>query len=307
MYAISIDSGGTKVVGAVVNEEGAIITKKRYENEHRDGNYLVETFKSIISQYREEYPVSVVGIGGNGRIDPKKGIILNSGVHINWQGRHLRRELESCFSLPVSVNNDCYCAIKGEMWKGAAKDYSVVVGLIIGTGMGGALAERGKFWNGSHYGAGEVGHMILHKNGLPCYCGQNGCAERYVSGTALWNRYNEITGENRLESGYGFFELLKKGDGTALAVMDAFLDDLSVVMANVSNLLDPEAILIGGGISETKEMWEKALIRKYQSTVGGFMKDTPILFASMGNDAALLGSAKFAFEMLRRMDEEKTL
>ncbi|MPM15144.1 Glucokinase [bioreactor metagenome] len=307
MYAISIDSGGTKVVGAVVDENGILYTKKRYENEHRDGNYLAQTFKNIISQYREEYPVSVVGIGGNGRIDPVKGIILNSGVHINWQGRHLRQELEDCFSLPVSVNNDCYCAIKGEMWKGAAREYSVVAGLIIGTGMGGALAERGKFWHGSNFGAGEVGHMILHKDGLPCYCGQNGCVERYVSGTALWNRYNEAVGENRLDSGYGFFELLKKSDGAALTVMDAFLEDLSVVMANISNLLDPEAILIGGGISETKDMWAEALLRKYQNTVGSFMKDTPIVFASMGNDAALLGAAKFAFEMLGRMDKEKTL
>ncbi len=101
MYAISIDSGGTKVVGAVVDENGVIYTKKRYENEHRDGNYLAQTFKSIISRYLEEYPVSVVGIGGNGRIDPVSGIILNSGVHINWQGRHLREELEGLSEMPL--------------------------------------------------------------------------------------------------------------------------------------------------------------------------------------------------------------
>ena len=113
MYAISIDSGGTKVVGAVVDGDGNILTKKRYDIPERDGNFLIATFRDIISQYSGEYPISVVGIGGNGRIDPVEGVILNCGVHANWQGRHLRKELEDDFHIPVSVNNDCYCAIKG--------------------------------------------------------------------------------------------------------------------------------------------------------------------------------------------------
>ena len=121
MYAISIDSGGTKVVGAVVDGDGNILTKKRYDIPERDGNFLIATFRDIISQYSGEYPISVVGIGGNGRIDPVEGVILNCGVHANWQGRHLRKELEDDFHIPVSVNNDCYCAIKGEL-KGGRPD-----------------------------------------------------------------------------------------------------------------------------------------------------------------------------------------
>ena len=84
MYAISIDSGGTKVVGAVVDGDGNILTKKRYYIPERDGNFLIATFGDIISQYSGEYPISVVGIGGNGRIDPVEGVILNCGVHANW-------------------------------------------------------------------------------------------------------------------------------------------------------------------------------------------------------------------------------
>ena len=106
MYAISIDSGGTKVVGAVVDGDGNILTKKRYDIPERDGNFLIATFRDIISQYSGEYPISVVGIGGNGRIDPVEGVILNCGVHANWQGRHLRKELEDDFHIPVRGRPD---------------------------------------------------------------------------------------------------------------------------------------------------------------------------------------------------------
>ena len=305
MYAISIDSGGTKVVGAVVDEEGRILTKSRHEIPERDGNYLVGVFKNIITHYSQDYPIDVVGIGGNGRIDPVRGVILNCGVHVNWQGRCLKDELQMASSLPVCVNNDCYCAIKGEIWQGAARDYAVVAGIIMGTGMGGAMADHGKFWRGAHFGAGEVGHMVLHRDGLPCYCGQRGCVERYVSGTALWSAYNRALGEEALHSGYEFFDRHRAGDPVARKVLDGFVDDLSLVMVNLSNLCDPDAILLGGGISETREVWGRELEQRYRQRVGGCMKDTRIVYASKGNDAALLGAAKFGFELLEHQQEEE--
>ncbi len=304
MYAIAIDSGGTKIVGAVVDDKGIILDKKRYDILKRDGDFLSATFQDIISLYRKEYPIDAVGIGGNGRIDPNRGIILNCGVHTNWQGRHLREELEACVGIPVSVNNDCYCAIKGELWKGAARDLSVVVGIIIGTGLGGAMASHGKFWNGSDFGAGEIGHMILHQNGLPCYCGQKGCVERYVSGTALWTNYNREAGIDRLSSGYQFFEILKSGDTIARKVMNAFIDDLSLIMVNISNLCNPEAFLIGGGISDTRDGWGDALECSYRDKAGDSVRDTAIVYASTGNDAALYGAAKFAFELFENKSLE---
>ena len=305
MYAISIDSGGTKVVGAVVDEKGKILTKARHEIPVRNGDYLIDVFRDIINRYSSEYPIDVVSIGGNGRIDPVRGIILNCGVYQNWQGRHLREELQQTCRLPVSVNNDCYCAIKGELWQGAAREYSVVVGIIIGTGLGGAMADHGRFWHGARFGAGEIGHMILRPDGLPCYCGQKGCVERYVSGTALWNAYNRAVGEEQLSSGYEFFERYNGGDATARQVLSTFLDDLSVVMANISNLCDPDAILIGGGISETKEVWAQELENRYRHQVGDCMQKTKIVYASMGNDAALLGAAKFGFELLEHLSSEE--
>lgn len=304
MYAISIDSGGTKVVGAVVDGEGSILTKTRYDILERDGSFLTATFRDIISKYTHEYPISVIGIGGNGRINPEEGVILNCGVHSNWQGRCLRKELEDEFHIPVSVNNDCYCAIKGELWKGAARTYSVVVGIVIGTGLGGALVSQGRFWHGAQFGAGEIGHMILHADGLPCYCGQKGCVERYVSGTALWANYNRVVGSERIHSGYEFFQALQSGDQAARRVLDVFVDDLSLIMVDISNLCNPDAFLIGGGISDTHNVWAEALERRFQEQVSGCLRDTAIVYASMGNDAALLGAAKFGFERLEQTAKE---
>ena len=113
-----------------------------------------------------------------------EGVILNCGVHANWQGRHLRKELEDDFHIPVSVNNDCYCAIKGERCGRGRPTYSVVVGIVIGTGLGALWSPTALSGIRAQFGAGEIGHMILHPDGLPCYCGQKGCVERYVSGTA---------------------------------------------------------------------------------------------------------------------------
>jgi len=297
--AISIDSGGTKVVGAVVDDSGNILTRHRIEVVKRDGNCLVEHFKEVISRYLKDYSIDAIGIGGNGRIDPEEGVILDSGVHKNWAGRHLRRELMGLYNgLPISIRNDCHCAIKGESWMGSIHDFETVVGIIIGTGLGGALIENGKFWYGKRYSAGEIGHTILHPDGHPCYCGQRGCTERYVSGTALWKNYNEAVGDEVINSGYEFFDCYRSDDPIAQQCLEEFLDGLKLLMINISNICAPEAILIGGGIADTHALWADRLEQLFVADVGDWLKNTSIVYSSLGNDAAILGAAKFAFELL---------
>ncbi|CCX41534.1 putative uncharacterized protein [Clostridium sp. CAG:1024] len=299
MNALSIDSGGTKVIGAVVTQEGDILSKVRYNIPQRDGDCLVEIYTDIFNQFRSKFQIDVVGIGANGRIDPVRGIILDCGVHANWDGRHLGEELRADWGeIPICIHNDCHCAIKGELWQGAAREFDVVAGIIIGTGLGGAIVDHGRFWYGSRYGAGEIGHTILHPQGFPCSCGQKGCAERYVSGTALWQNYNLQLGKECLSSGYQFFDRYRAGDPIALNVMNDFIDGLKLLMINISNLCAPEAILIGGGIADTRDVWGKTLAERYRNEVCAYMKNTRIVYASAGNDAAVFGAAKFAFELL---------
>ncbi len=300
MLTLAIDSGGTKVVGAVVDAQGSIIEKKRIMVPERDGDCLVRIFLDIIEAGRKKYRIDLIGIGANGRIDPERGVITDCGVYRNWEGRHLAAELFSHCRIPVSVHNDCSCAIKGELWRGAIRGKQSVAGMIIGTGLGGAILDRGEFIRGSCYGAGEVGHMILHAQGKPCYCGQCGCAERYVSGTALWESYNERAGVSQLHSGYAFFDRYTAGDPLAGRILDNFVEDLALLMTSIANLCAPEVFLIGGGIGETHALWSDALQQSYRKHVGTSLKDTQIVYASRGNDSALLGAAAFALEAHER-------
>lgn len=299
MLALAIDSGGTKVVGAVISQEGQILNRVRYDIPHRDGDCLIAIYTDIFQQFRTKYEINVVGIGANGRIDPEKGKILDSGVHAHWGGRLLVEELQALWgNIPICLHNDCHCAIKGELWKGAAREFDVVVGIIIGTGLGGALVDHGNFWYGSRFSAGEIGHTILQSNGIPCYCGQNGCAECYVSGSALWQNFNRLLGKDSLTSGYEFFERYHDGDTIAQQVMNEFIDGLKLLMINISNLCAPEAILIGGGIADTRDIWGKTLEERFYNEIGAYLKRTKIVYTSTGNDAAVYGAAKFAFELL---------
>ena len=298
MNVIAIDSGGTKIVGAVVDEEGNILEKKRHKNEGHSGDFLVETYKDIILEYKKKYKIESVGLGVNGRIDIVNGVVKDCTRYTNYEGRHLREELESASNIPVSLNNDCYVGVYGEIWKGAAQGYPAVTGIMLGTGVGGAIYENGRFLHGGHFGAGELGHQILHRNGIPCFCGQAGCVERYVSGTALWEQYNLKIGMRAISSGYEFFDLLHGGDEAAKAVLDTFVNDLGYVMVNIANLCDPSAFLIGGGLADTRAVWAETLQERYESYAGPYLRKTPIIYASRGNDAALLGAAKFAFDML---------
>lgn len=303
MYAIAIDSGGTKIVGSVVDENGTILEKERHPSGEKNGNFLLETCCGIIEQYRRKYDISVIGIGCNGRIDVKQGIVKDGSIYSNYNGRNIRKELHDFSKLPVSVNNDCYIGIYGEIWKGAAQGYDSVAGLILGTGIGGAIYENGRFLHGGHFGAGEIGHMILHRNGTPCYCGQSGCVERYVSGTALWKHYNERVKTEKISSGYEFFELYHASDPDATAVLEQFVEDLSLVMVNIANLADPGVFLIGGGLADTSADWAEKLAESYRHFAGSYLRSTPVVYAKMGNDAALLGAAKFGFDYLKALPE----
>lgn len=302
MYVLAIDSGGTKIIGTVVDENGTTFDKQRITNTGRNGRFLIATCCDLIKKYRQKYDISAIGLGCNGRIDVERGIVLDA-VYEGYNGLDVRGALESFSDLPVSVNNDCYCGIYGEIWKGAAQNYRSVVGLVIGTGLGGAIYANGRFLHGGHFGAGEIGHMILYRDGVPCFCGQHGCVERYVSGTGLWKRYNERSATNMISSGYEFFERLHAGDADAKAVLELFADDLSLVMVNVANLANPDVFLIGGGIADTRGDWSDLLAASYKALAGPFLKDTPIVYAKMGNDAALLGAAKFAFDHYKSLEK----
>lgn len=291
----AIDTGGTKIVGAAVNEKGAILKEIRVPNTERNGPFLIKTYKELLKTLQKEYEISAIGIGAGGRIDEKTGTVLYAvDIYSDYIGLNIKEIMEAEFNVPVRVTNDCRAAVYGEQWLGAAKDYNQIFGIILGTGVGGGYFHDGVMLDGFRGGCGEIGHVILHGNGRKCLCGQRGCVEQYISGTALWKIYCERKPEAKISSGYEFFDLYRQGDLTAAKILEEFIDDLAVCAVNCANLYDPQIILIGGGLTDTSEFWWAQLLEKYESVGNQHTKKIPLVKVLRGNQAALLGAAKIA-------------
>ncbi|TCL42733.1 ROK family protein [Harryflintia acetispora] len=300
MYSIAIDSGGTKISGAVISDTGEMLEKTRYENTGKSGDFFLDTYRAIIQSFLQKYDVSCIGIGCNGAVDTDKGLVVSCSLNYkNWVGRPIRKELEERFGLPVYLGNDCRAAIAGEEWVGAAKGYKDILGIFVGTGLGGCYIHNGEIVTGSRNAMGEVGHGIMYPGGRPCSCGQRGCAERYVSGTALWTSYNDKAAGERIHSGYEFFELYRQEDARAIEVLNQYIWDFSILLATCAYHFDPDVIVIGGGLIETREYWWDDLLKRYYN-IGAPCGDgyVPVLAAQKGNDAALYGAARTAFRYL---------
>lgn len=302
MIAAAIDTGGTKIGGAAVDENGTILKKIRIENTGRTGPFIMDAYRQIIKELKKDFPLDAIGVGAGGRIDEEKGQVLYAvGIYTDYIGLPIKQLLEQEFHLPTAVTNDCRAALAGEQWLGAAVGYQDVTGVILGTGLGGGVISRGRLLPGSFGGLGEIGHMILHPGGRPCTCGQRGCAEQYLSGTALWTSCNQRLGWDHLHSGYEFFRLVDEKDKTALMILEAFQRDLASLTVTLANLLDPELILIGGGLSDTASCWWDGFLDHYHQTGNLHTKNQKLALASRGNEAPLLGAARLAFDLCGKL------
>ena len=300
MIAAAIDTGGTKINGAAVDEEGNILKKIRIENTGRTGAFIMDAYRKILQELTEAFPIKAVGIGAGGRIDERAGKVLYAvGIYKDYIGLPIKQLLEEEFRIPAAVTNDCRAGLIGEKWKGSAAGYENVTGIILGTGVGGGVIDHGRVLDGTFGGFGEIGHMILHPGGRLCTCGQKGCAEQYLSGTALWQIYNEKTGSESLSSGYEFFGRIQDKDGIALEVLKEFQLDLAGCVVSCANLLDPEVILIGGGLTDTADYWWDGFTAYYRELGNRHTQNQKLIRAARGNDAALLGAARIAFDLYK--------
>lgn len=299
MVVAAIDTGGTKIAAAAVDEKGEILYKTRYPNTGRTGPFIMETYANAVEDLKKRFDIAAVGIGAGGRIGPKEGRVLYSvDIYSDYIGIPIATEMEARCGLPVAVDNDCRVAVYGERWLGAAKGIDDILGIILGTGVGGGYMVNGQTVYGVGGSAGEVGHLILHPGGLPCGCGQHGCVEQYLSGTALWKSYNRLAGREALMSGYEFFDRYTEGDAVAKQVLERFVDDLAVCTISVANLMAPAAILYGGGLMDTAEHWWERFLAACQAQRNPHVAATRLIRAEKGNDAALLGAAWLALQKL---------
>lgn len=283
--AIGIDIGGTKIYGGLIDEEGRVLKEYRRDTDARMGrDVILRNVFEVVDSLEPSYACGI-GIGSAGRIDNESGIVVYATDNLpGWSGINLRKMVEERYGLPVEVENDVNAAALGEKWLGAARNAQNFVMLTIGTGLGGAVVIEDKLVRGKHFSAGEFGHVILYPGGRQCNCGLRGCAEQYISGTALYKRYNELSFKDKLNGAKEVFDLLSKKDLTARKVLDEFLDSLEIFMINLINSIDVEKYIFGGGLMASERIWWEVFLRRIQGKAW-------IERASLGEKATIFGAA----------------
>jgi len=198
----------------------------------------------------------------------------------------LKEDLEKKLGQEISMENDANCFAMAEAKLGVAKDFDIIFGIIMGTGVGGGIIINGKLHRGRTNIAGEWGHHTLHQDGNKCYCGKNGCVETYISGPALEKRWTELTGNN--ESLPQIIQNLN--DDKAKQWKDEFLENFGIALANVIDILDPDVFVLGGGVSNISFLYDEGKKVVYDKVFSD-MVDTPILRNSLGDSAGVFGAA----------------
>lgn len=319
MYYIGVDLGGTNIATGLLDEEGKIIYKcsakagaQRPPEEITAD--IAATAKEVIEH--ENIPLSEIagiGVGVPGCFDNNTGKIILTN-NMNLSGFYFAPELQKYINKPVFMGNDANCAVLGEMIGGGAKGYKNVVMITIGTGIGGGFVSGGKLYGGANGAAMEVGHMTVVADGLLCNCGRRGCWELYGSASALV-RYTEeymekdpgslmhkIAKENGKVNGRTAFDAAKEGDESGNAVVGKFVHYLSIGIADLINIFQPDVLLVGGGVSNEGEY----LLGKIRNEVsektyahGLLAVETVIKKAELTNDAGIIGAGMMVNEKYR--------
>jgi len=286
VYKIGIDLGGTKIEGVCLDDKLQTIKRKRVPTNQQNGyRSIVESIVSLTQDLAKNTPEYSMGICTPGAISKKTGLIKNSNTQC-LIGKPLKDDLEKLLEKKITMENDANCFAMAEARIGAAVGYGVVFGVIMGTGVGGGIVIDGKIHKGRTYIAGEWGHHTLHQNGNKCYCGKLGCVETYISGPALEKRWKELT--DKTESLTSIVQNLNSDE--AKKWKKEFLANFGTGLANVIDILDPDVIVIGGGVSNIDFLYTEGRNAVYQQVFSDLV-DTPILKNKLGDSAGVFGAA----------------
>lgn len=289
MGRIGIDLGGTKIEGIVLGRDGNERIRKRIPTERENGyKSIVERIGNLVSDLKNSAGSNgSVGICTPGAIDPSSGRLKNSNTTC-LIGKPIKEDLEDITGQEVFMENDANCFTLAEATLGAGMKYRTVFGVIMGTGVGGGIVIDQKIHNGRIQIAGEWGHHTLHPNGRECYCGKNGCVEAYISGPALEARYTELTGDTKI--------VTEIAEDPPLEWKQEFLANFGIALSNVINILDPDAIILGGGVSKCSLLYSEGAQVVYDHVFSPIV-DTPILQNKLGDSAGVLGAAWLGAEL----------
>ena len=309
MYYIGIDLGGTNIAVGLVNEEGRIIAKTETPTlASRPYQELIKDMAACAKKVMEEAKITEdelhsIGVGIPGVAD-KDGMVIFC-TNLGWRNVPLRAELQQYINKPVYMDNDATVAGWAEYQAGVSRGTDSSVFMTLGTGLGGGIVMNGKIWAGAHGAGSELGHLVIEVDGVPCTCGKRGCAERYCSATAIIRMAREacadapnclimraVEGDMDKINAKVVFDAAKEGDSVAMQVFNRFVKYLTIAINNVISFVDPDMIILGGGVSRAGDF----LLDAVKATLPEYLfyptlKQPELSIASLGNDAGIIGAA----------------
>jgi len=288
-HHIGIDLGGTKIEVAVLDSQDNIIFRERLLTEaHLGSDHIFNQIhtlygKALISIQNKTH---TLGLGTPGSISKNTHLLKNSNT-LCLNRLPLQALLEDKLVHDIIIENDANCFALAEALMGAGKGYPSVFGIIMGTGCGGGIVFDGKIRQGPQNIAGEWGHMVIDPQGEPCYCGANGCVESFISGGGLEKRIKNKTGI--IISAVDFFNPLLK-DESLRNIKQDFYARFGQALANLINILDPDVVILGGGLSNEESLYKEGVSEVY-ARIFNDVPSTPIVKNKLGDSAGVIGAA----------------
>ena len=298
-YGFGIDLGGTTVKIAYFDETGNMLDKWEIPTVIADGGKqilpdIAASIRSFLTAYQvNESAILGLGIGVPGPVDGKG--VVNKCVNLGWGVFNIAEELSRLTGFPVKAGNDANVAALGEYWKGGGKDCDNMVFATLGTGVGGGIVIEGKLLHGAHGSGAEIGHMVLNRHETAvCGCGKRGCVEQYCSATGIVRLANQHGMEN--VTCKDIFDAGKAGDEVALQILDNYYALLGEFLADLCCVVNPEAVVLGGGVSKAGQMLLDGTRPYFQKHVFHAASNVRFALASLGNDAGAYGAFKLALD-----------
>lgn len=308
-YIAGVDIGGTAIKFGLISADGKLLEKWSIDTNTEDnGVTIISDIWASLSNVLEKNKIEkehIIGIGAGipGFIHTEDGIVYEA-VNIGWKNLKFKEELESLSGLPVHIENDANTAVLGENWQGAGNEVRHVIAVTLGTGVGGGIITNGKILNGSNGMAGELGHILIEEDGIRCNCGNRGCLETIASATGIvkqaerkMEEYPDSSiaafhQEKQKITAQDIFLLAANGDPLAMEIVDYTADVLGKTFADLGVILNPEKILIGGGVSKAGQPFLDKIIAAFEANALPRVIDgCEIKLAQLGNDAGIIGAA----------------
>ena len=285
LYKVGVDLGGTKTEIIVLDENLHVLERKRVVTPQNNYDEIINTIETLVLDVSKNISDFSLGICCPGALSKQTGLIKNSNTQC-LIGKSLKKDLENKLEKNISIENDANCFTLSESKMGAGIGFDLVFGVILGTGVGGGIVINNILHCGRTNIAGEWGHHTLHQNGNSCYCGKSGCVETYISGPSLERRWNDLTGHIQ-----SMPEIIRTFDyAIGKQWKDEFLENFGYGLANVIDILDPDAIILGGGLSNIDFLYDEGKNSIY-SKVFSDIVETPILKNKLGDSSGVFGAA----------------